>query len=93
MPPIGKLRITPIEYLGISDWRAQEGLREHEHQYQLECYISPPSTKGLLIKLFEATPTRTLISAIWEILGVSRFIGEKVIISYHQGASIEVQKL
>ncbi len=25
MPPIGRLRITPVEDLGISDWRAQEG--------------------------------------------------------------------
>lgn len=63
------------------------------NQCQLECCISPHLTKGLVIKLFEATPTRTLISAIWEILGVSRFIGQKTTVLYHQVASIEVQKL
>jgi len=45
-----------------------------------------------VIKLFEATPTRTLISAIWETLGVSRSLGEHATVLYDQVAFIEVQK-
>jgi len=46
MPPIGRLRITPVKDLGISDWRAQEGAEGVRTPSSARVLYKPTFNKG-----------------------------------------------
>lgn len=46
MPPIGRLRITPVEDLGFSDWRAQEGAEGVRTPTSARVLCEPTINKG-----------------------------------------------
>ncbi len=92
MPPIGRLRITPVDDLGISDWRAQEGAEGVRTPTSARVLCEPTFNKGPVDQASRSNSNEDTHKCYMGTLGVSRFIGEKTTVLYDQVAFIEVQK-